>query len=135
MTRVRGPGATFFTPPEGVTRSVFRRVIRERAAVLAADAPDEIFSSESLLGASIRSTLAVPLWRGANVVGVLQADNRDAPAMFDSTDMEALAAGAFSGGSLLRPQQRAPSGSPARASTRSSEPSKLANPRRRPPCY
>ncbi len=93
MTRVRGPDATFFTPPEGVrvTRSVFRKVIRERAAVLAADAPDEVFSSESLLGASIRSTLAVPLWRGASVVGVLQADNRDAPAMFDSTDMEALA--------------------------------------------
>lgn len=93
MTRVRSPDGIFRTPPEGVkvTRSVFRKVIRERAAVLAADAPDETFSSESLLGASIRSTLAVPLWKGADVVGVLQADNRDAPAMFDSTDMEALA--------------------------------------------
>lgn len=93
ITRVRKADGSFSTPPEGVrvTRSVFRKVIRERAAVLAADAPDETFSSESLLGASIRSTLAVPLWRGNVVVGVLQADNRDAPAMFDSTDMEALA--------------------------------------------
>jgi len=73
-----------------ITRSVFRKVVRERAAVLAADAPTESFSSESLLGASIRSTIGVPLWKGEDILGVLQVDNRDAPAMFDSADLDAL---------------------------------------------
>lgn len=79
--------------PEGrvpITRSVFRKVIRERAAVLAADAPTETFSSDSLLGTGIRSTIGVPLWQHDDILGVLQIDNRDAPAMFDETDVDAL---------------------------------------------
>jgi Nif-specific regulatory protein len=46
--------------------------------------------SESLLGANIRSTIGVPLWKGDDILGVLQVDNRDAPAMFDRRDVEAL---------------------------------------------
>jgi transcriptional regulator with GAF, ATPase, and Fis domain len=72
------------------TRSVARKVVRERAAVLAADAPSESFSSESLLGASIRSTIGVPLWKGNDILGVLQVDNRAAPAMFATRDVDAL---------------------------------------------
>lgn len=92
LTRVRGQGGQGYTPEDAVpvTRSVFRKVIRERAAVLAADAPSEAFSSESLLGASIRSTIGVPLWKGDDILGVLQVDNRDAPSMFDSSDLDAL---------------------------------------------
>jgi transcriptional regulator with GAF, ATPase, and Fis domain len=92
LTRVRG-GDGHGRAPEGqvpITRSVFRKVVRERAAVLAADAPQESFSSESLLGASIRSTIGVPLWKGDEILGVLQIDNRDAAAMFDATDVDAL---------------------------------------------
>ena len=92
LTRVRGSDG-HARAPEGqvpVTRSVFRKVVRERAAVLAADAPQESFSSESLLGASIRSTIGVPLWKGEEILGVLQLDNRDAAAMFDATDVDAL---------------------------------------------
>ncbi len=92
LTRVRrAEGGS--QAPEGtvpITRSIFRKVVRERAAVLAADAPTESFSSESLLGASIRSTIGVPLWKGEDILGVLQVDNRDAPAMFDSTDLDSL---------------------------------------------
>ncbi len=92
LTRVRrAEGGS--QPPEGpvpITRSIFRKVVRERAAVLAADAPTESFSSESLLGASIRSTIGVPLWKGEDILGVLQVDNRDTPAMFDSADLDAL---------------------------------------------
>jgi len=73
-----------------LTRSVARRVLEGRAAVLAADAPSEALGSESLLGASIRSTIGVPLWKGDEILGVLQVDNRDAPAMFDRRDVEAL---------------------------------------------
>jgi Nif-specific regulatory protein len=93
LTRVRGPDGRPAAPagPVPVTRSVFRKVIRERAALLAADAPSESFSSESLLGASIRSTIAVPLWRGESILGVLQVDNRDAPKMFDAADVDVLA--------------------------------------------
>jgi Nif-specific regulatory protein len=72
-----------------VARSVFRKVVRERAAVLAADAPSGELSSESLLGASIRSTIGVPLWQGEEIIGVLQIDNRAAPAMFTSVDVDA----------------------------------------------
>jgi transcriptional regulator with GAF, ATPase, and Fis domain len=92
VTRVRTPGGKPGAPvgPVPATRSVARKVVRERAAVLAADAPSESFSSESLLGASIRSTLGVPLWKGNDILGVLQVDNRAAPAMFGARDVDAL---------------------------------------------
>jgi len=97
VTRVRGPSGP--RAPEAavrVTRSIVRKVISERAAVLAADAPSETFSSESLLGASIRSTIGVPLWKDEDIWGVLQLDNRDAPAMFEARDVDALGALAVS---------------------------------------
>ncbi len=91
VTRVRGPsGPRAPDAPVRVTRSIVRKVISERAAVLAADAPSETFSSESLLGASIRSTIGVPLWKDDQILGVLQLDNRDAPAMFEARDVDAL---------------------------------------------
>jgi Nif-specific regulatory protein len=93
LTRVRGPEGRAAAPsgPVPVTRSVARKVIRERAAVLATDAPTEAFSSESLLGASIRSTIGVPLAKGKDILGVLQVDSRGAPALFESSDVDALA--------------------------------------------
>ncbi|HXK18420.1 MAG TPA: sigma 54-interacting transcriptional regulator, partial [Polyangiaceae bacterium] len=92
VTRVRGPDGAPVAPegPVALTRSVARRVVEGRAAVLAADAPRESLGSESLLGANIRSTIGVPLWKGDDILGVLQVDNRDAPAMFDRRDVEAL---------------------------------------------
>jgi Nif-specific regulatory protein len=65
--------------------------------VLAADAPSEVGNTESLLGASIRSTIGVPLWKGEEIIGVLQADNRNAPGTLNARDVEqllVLAAGA-----------------------------------------
>ena len=90
VTRVRAADGAAAPPgaPVPIPRGVFRRVVAERAAVLAADAPRESFNSESILGARIRSTVGVPLWRGEQIVGVLQVDNRDAPAMFDSSDVD-----------------------------------------------
>ena len=91
-TRVRGAGGRPEAPatPIPLTRSVVRKVVRERTAVLAADAPSETFSSESLLGANIRSTIGVPLWKGDEILGVLQVDNRAAPAMFHGRDVDSL---------------------------------------------
>ena len=92
MTRVRLPGGGSGPPsgPVPITRSVYRKVIKERAAVLAADAPVEVGNSESMMGASIKSTLAVPLWRAEGIIGVLQADNRSAPGALSGRDMEML---------------------------------------------
>ncbi|HEX4340954.1 MAG TPA: sigma 54-interacting transcriptional regulator [Polyangiaceae bacterium] len=93
LTRVRGPDGAGMTPttPVRVARSVFRKVVRERAAVLVADATSGELSSESLQGASIQSTIGVPLWRKEDIIGVLQIDNRAAPAMFTSGDVDAVA--------------------------------------------
>ncbi|MEP7126694.1 MAG: sigma 54-interacting transcriptional regulator [Byssovorax sp.] len=92
MTRVRIAGGAS-GPPSGavpITRAVFRRVVKERAAVLAADAPEDVGHTESIMGASIRSTIGVPLWRGEEIIGVLQADNRNAPGMLNAKDVELL---------------------------------------------
>jgi len=70
MTRVRLPNGESGPPlgPVPITRSVYRRVVKERAAVLAADAPSEVGETESIMGASIRSTIGVPLWRGDEII-------------------------------------------------------------------
>jgi transcriptional regulator with GAF, ATPase, and Fis domain len=93
LTRVRGEDGLGRSPsgPVPIARSVFRKVLAERAAVLAADAPKDVGQAESIVGASIRSTVAVPLWRGNDILGVIQADNRTAPSMLNSADLEALA--------------------------------------------
>ncbi|NUP05245.1 MAG: sigma 54-interacting transcriptional regulator, partial [Polyangiaceae bacterium] len=96
LTRVRLPDGSSPTgsarpiAPIPIARSVYRKVVKERAAVLAADAPRDVGESESLMGASIRSTIGVPLWRGDEILGVLQADNRNAPGMLTPTDVELL---------------------------------------------
>jgi Nif-specific regulatory protein len=92
MTRVRMAGGASGPPsgPVPITRAVYRRVVKERAAVLAADAPEDVGHTESIMGASIRSTIGVPLWRGEEIIGVLQADNRNAPGMLNASDVELL---------------------------------------------
>jgi GAF domain-containing protein len=87
MTRVRLPSGES-GPPKGPgahhPERVSPVVIRERAAVLAADATSDVGQTESIMGASIRSTIGVPLWKGEDIIGVLQADNRSAPGMLNA---------------------------------------------------
>jgi Nif-specific regulatory protein len=92
MTRVRLPSGESGPPggPVPITRAVYRRVVKERAAVLAADAPSEVGQTESIMGASIRSTIGVPLWKSEEIIGVLQADNRNAPGTLNAQDLELL---------------------------------------------
>jgi transcriptional regulator with GAF, ATPase, and Fis domain len=90
VTRVRGQQGPA-TEPIPVTRSVFRKVVSERAAVIAADAPREVAQTESLMGASIRSVLGVPLWKGEEILGVLQMDNRESAGVFTSVDLDVCA--------------------------------------------
>ena len=90
MTRVRGQQGPA-TAPIPVTRSVFRKVVVERTAVIAADAPLEVGHSESLMGAHIRSVIGVPLWKGEEILGVLQMDNRESTGVFTSADLDVCA--------------------------------------------
>jgi transcriptional regulator with GAF, ATPase, and Fis domain len=90
LTRIRGHDA----PPAHaipITRSVFRKVITERAAVVAADAPTEVGRSESLMGAQIRSTLGIPLWKGDDILGVIQVDNRASTGVLTASDLDVMA--------------------------------------------
>ncbi len=90
MTRVRGQQGPA-TAPIPVTRSVFRKVVIERTAVIAADAPLEVGHSESLMGAHIRSVIGVPLWKGDEILGVLQMDNRESTGVFTTADLDVCA--------------------------------------------
>lgn len=90
MTRVREKDGAIVAKPEAVpiVRSIFRKVIRERSSILAADARSAGLGSESLLGSNIQSTVAVPLWRNEEIIGVLELDSRARPAMFERTDLD-----------------------------------------------
>ncbi|HVK89362.1 MAG TPA: sigma 54-interacting transcriptional regulator [Kofleriaceae bacterium] len=74
-------------PGVRASRAVLRRMLADRAAVLTANA-QEALSSESILGGQILSILAVPLWRGDDIIGLIQADNRASAGMFSEHDLE-----------------------------------------------
>ncbi len=88
-TRVRGGGDGGEAIP--ITRSVFRKVVAERSAVLAADAKQEVGETASLMAAQILSTIGVPLWIGEGIIGVLQVDNRASSGLFKERDLDILA--------------------------------------------
>ncbi len=92
-TRQRVSGNPEATPrPIPLTRSIVRRVLRDRAAVLAADASAGTLGSASLISTGIRSTIGVPLWLTEDILGVLQVDNRARPGMLSTDDVELLGA-------------------------------------------
>jgi len=88
VTKERGKQSG--TEPIPISQSLFRKVVKERSAVLAANAMEDLGRTESLLGANILSTMGVPLWKGDEVIGVLQVDNRASPGIFRERDLEML---------------------------------------------
>jgi Nif-specific regulatory protein len=74
--------------PVRASRTILRRVLSDRAALLTANAKEEMSSSESILGGQILSMIAIPLWRGDEIIGLIQADNRNSAGMFDESDLE-----------------------------------------------
>jgi transcriptional regulator with GAF, ATPase, and Fis domain len=86
-SRVRGGGGT---APVPITRSVVKKVVAERAAVLAADARRDVGETVSIMSAQILSTMGVPLWQGDEIIGVLQVDNRDGSGVFRERDLDVL---------------------------------------------
>ena len=88
-TRRRGGGEG--VEPIPITRSVFKKVVAERSAVLAADARRDVGETASIMGAQILSTIGVPLWRGEQIIGVIQVDNRASSGLFRDHDLDVLA--------------------------------------------
>jgi Nif-specific regulatory protein len=92
-SRERGARAPTTPPapaaPVRSSRAVVRRVLHARAAVLVADAAEELGGSESIMAGRIRSTLAVPLWHDGVIRGVIEADNRASAGIFRERDLEA----------------------------------------------
>ena len=74
--------------PVRASRAVLRRVLADRAAVLTANAQEELSTSESIMGGQILSMMAMPLWRGDDIIGLIQADNRASTNMFTDRDLE-----------------------------------------------
>ncbi|HEX2686380.1 MAG TPA: sigma 54-interacting transcriptional regulator, partial [Kofleriaceae bacterium] len=85
--RQKGEARPAGADPVRASRAVLRSVLADRAAVLTANA-QEALSSESILGGQILSILAIPLWRGDDIIGLIQADNRASAGMFSETDLE-----------------------------------------------
>ncbi|MCA9545357.1 MAG: sigma 54-interacting transcriptional regulator, partial [Myxococcales bacterium] len=77
-------------PAIAVSRTMVQTVVAERAGLLFTDAASQLAQAGSVVQAGLASTLAVPLWTGNDVRGVLQVDNRDARGVFDASDLEAL---------------------------------------------
>jgi transcriptional regulator with GAF, ATPase, and Fis domain len=90
LSRQRGGPPATMEPVDTVraSRLVLRRVLADRAAIITANAQEELGTSESIMGGRILSMIAVPLWRGDEIRGVLQADNRSSAGMFDESDLE-----------------------------------------------
>jgi Nif-specific regulatory protein len=76
--------------PIRASRAIVRRVLSERAAVLVANAPQDLAGAASVMGARIQSVIGVPLWDGDAIRGVIQVDNRTTAAMFRERDLEVL---------------------------------------------
>jgi len=76
--------------PVRASRAIIRRVLSERAAVLVANAPQDLAGAASIMGARIQSIMGLPLWDGEEIRGVIQCDNRASAAMFRERDLEAL---------------------------------------------
>ncbi len=72
-----------------VSRSIARRAIDDRTAILTSDAQsdDRFKAHESVIRQRINSAMCVPLWHEEEVLGVLYVDNVAAPLPYEHTDL------------------------------------------------
>ena len=76
--------------PVKVSRAVIARVQQQRDAFITPDASSELGKSESIMNLRMASTIAVPLWDGENIRGVIQVYNRDSSEKFDYPDLDRM---------------------------------------------
>ncbi len=76
-----------------LSRTVVRRVMRERVAILAQDATTDpgLSATDSIVSLNIRSFMCAPLWNRDDVVGVLYVDS-PRRSRFGPADLDAFAA-------------------------------------------
>lgn len=74
-----------------LSRTVVRRVMKERVAILASDATTDpgLGATDSIVAHNIRSFMCAPLWRGEEVIGVLYVDSPRS-AKFAPKDLDAF---------------------------------------------
>ncbi|MEW6777998.1 MAG: adenylate/guanylate cyclase domain-containing protein [Bdellovibrionota bacterium] len=88
----------FRSPQEGtelvVSRTILKKVIHERVAILTSDAKyDPRFEAgQSIAAFNIRSALCVPIWDKNEISGVVYLDNQAETYAFAETDMDLLSA-------------------------------------------
>jgi len=72
-----------------VSRSIARRAIDDRTAILTTDAQSDkrFMEHESVIRQRIHSAMCVPLWHEDEVLGVLYVDNVAAPLPYEHTDL------------------------------------------------
>ena len=80
-------------PNPTLSRMIVRRVMRERIAILAADATTDpnLGVTDSIMRFNIRSFMCAPLWNREEVIGVLYVDSPRS-AQFSVTDLDAFTA-------------------------------------------
>jgi adenylate cyclase len=76
-----------------LSRSVIRRTVQEKVAMLARDAPRDprLAAVDSLMLANVRSFMCTPLWNQERVIGVLYVDNPHT-AELSAADLDVLQA-------------------------------------------
>ena len=87
--RVLGPGSTV-----EVSRTVVRRVLRDRVALLVSDVPedDSLQKVTTVNQLRLESLLCVPLLAGSHVHGVIYLDTRNRQLRFDRNHLQVMAA-------------------------------------------
>ncbi|MEZ4472545.1 MAG: sigma 54-interacting transcriptional regulator [bacterium] len=73
-----------------VSRTLLKQVVESRSALLLANASSELAGVRSVVRGGMVSVLAVPLWTGAHIRGVIQVDNRTHAGLFGAEDLELL---------------------------------------------
>jgi transcriptional regulator with GAF, ATPase, and Fis domain len=79
-----------------VSRTLLKEVLDRQAGLLLTNAAVELGGARSVVRSGMTSALAVPLWTGAVVRGVMQVDNRTTAGLFGAEDLELLTVAAAS---------------------------------------
>jgi adenylate cyclase len=92
--RVRDPARAALARKQTVGRTITRKVMRERAALLSQDAAADVeFASvHSIVSQGVRSTICAPLLAESGVHGALYADRLDPFTSFTRDDLELISA-------------------------------------------
>ena len=92
--KVRDPGLQTRASHTSIGRTITRKVMRERAALLSQDAAadPEFAAVQSILSQGVRSTICAPIIADSSVHGALYADRLDPLSWFTRDDLELVTA-------------------------------------------